>query len=75
MTEFEIDVLKKRIVELEKLNAERKKVEDDIKRARQELELKIRDLERFQKVTMGRESRIIELKEEVRRLKAELGKK
>lgn len=47
----------------------------EIKKARQELELKLRDLERFQKVTMGREERIIGLKEEVKRLKAELEKR
>jgi len=47
----------------------------EVKKARQELELKIRDLERFQKVTVGREKRIIELKEEMKKLKAELEKK
>lgn len=46
----------------------------ELKKARQELELKLRDLERFQKVTMGRENRVIELKEEVKRLRAELEK-
>lgn len=43
----------------------------DIKKTKQDLELKIRDLECFQKVTMDRENRIIELKEEVKKLKTE----
>ncbi len=44
---------------------ERRQLEDEIKS-------KLHDLERFQKVTMGRENRILELKEEVKRLKGEL---
>ena len=47
----------------------------EMKNAQKDLELKIRDLERFQKVTMGREARIIELKAEVKRLRGELAEK
>jgi PAS domain S-box-containing protein len=45
------------------------------KRAEAELKEKILDLERFHKVTIGREQRIIELKEEVKKLKEKLGEK
>lgn len=40
-----------------------------IKKVQNELSQKIIDLERFQKATIGREKRIIELKEEVKKLK------
>jgi PAS domain S-box-containing protein len=42
--------------------------------ARKELERRIAELERWQKVTVGRELRMVELKEENRRLKEELNR-
>ena len=44
-----------------------------MKKAEKELKKKIRDLERFQKVMMNREKRVIELKAEVKELKRRLG--
>ena len=44
----------------------------DLKRTGFELEKKIRDLERFQKVTMDREKRVLELKKEIKELKKQL---
>ena len=46
----------------------------EIKNVREELKKKVRDLERFQKVTMGREGRVLELKAEIKKMKAKLGK-
>jgi hypothetical protein len=40
-----------------------------------ELERKVLELEKFQKLAIGRELRIIELKKEIKRLKEELEKK
>ncbi|MDD5681256.1 MAG: PAS domain S-box protein, partial [Candidatus Omnitrophica bacterium] len=45
------------------------------KRIEKELEAKMRTLERFQKITVGRELRMIELKAEIARLKSESGEK
>jgi ammonium transporter, Amt family len=47
---------------------------DDLMKAKNTLESKVRELEGFHKITMGREKRVIELKDEVKHLKAELGK-
>jgi PAS domain S-box-containing protein len=44
----------------------------DRKKAEGELKKQVVELERFQKVTMGRERRIIELKNEIKELKAQL---
>lgn len=50
----------------------RKKAEEDNAKLQKELEKKIKDMERFQSVTMGREHRVIELKAEIKRLKEQL---
>ena len=47
----------------------------DLKRTSFDLEKKIRDLERFQKVTMDREKRVLELKKEIKELKKQLESK
>lgn len=47
----------------------------DLKRATTELEKKIRDLETFQRITMDREKRIIELKKDIKELKKQLESK
>lgn len=54
---------------------ERKKAEEDNVRLQKELEKKVRDLELFQKVTMGREHRVIELKQEIKELREQLDAK
>jgi len=43
------------------------------KQAKEEMDKRVSDLERFSKVAMGREDRILELKKEVERLKEKLG--
>jgi PAS domain S-box-containing protein len=45
------------------------------KKFEQEFKEKIRDLEKFQKMAIGRELKMIELKKEIRELKAKLGEK
>ena len=45
----------------------------ELSRAKEELEEKVEKLETFYRITMGREKRIMELKEEVRELKKRLG--
>jgi hypothetical protein len=44
-----------------------------MKKLHDELQSKIHDLESFKEVTLGRESRMIELKKEVNALRKELG--
>jgi DNA-binding NtrC family response regulator len=56
--ELQIKTLEKMVNELEKAKAEVEKIN-------KELQIKIRDLERFKKVTMGRELKIVELKERI----------
>jgi len=48
------------------------KTANEVYTARQELEERIKELEKFHKLTVGRELRMVELKEEIERLKAEL---
>ena len=55
------------LVHLAKDISLQKKVEDELRK-------RLKELEVFHKVTMGRESRIIELKKEIVQLKEELGK-
>jgi len=45
---------------------------DDLKRAKTELELRVKDLEKFEEVTVGRELKMIELEKEVERLKEKI---
>jgi methyl-accepting chemotaxis protein len=64
--------VKARTLELEQLKGNlEKQVEERTKETKQ----KINELERVQKVTMGRELRMIELKKEIKKLKAQLQKK
>lgn len=42
--------------------------------AKQQLEAKVQEVEKFHELTLGREKRVIELKEEVEQLKAEQAK-
>lgn len=51
---------------------ERKRIDEEREKLHKDLEQKIEDLELFQRVTMGRENRVIELKEEIENLKKQL---
>ena len=62
----------KRLQEKEKAAAAENARAEEAEKYSKELEKKIRDLERFQKVTMDREKRVIELKNEVKELKRQL---
>ncbi len=53
--------------------SERKKAEERVKKARDELAEKVEDLEKFSKVAIGRELKMVELKKEIRRLERKLG--
>jgi HAMP domain-containing protein len=50
-------------------------LEEKVRERTKELERKVLELEKFQKLAIGRELRIIELKKEIKRLKEELEKK
>jgi len=63
--------VKARTVELERLN---QTLEEKVIERTNDLEKKIRDLETFQKITIGRELKMIELKKENERLRAAITK-
>lgn len=69
-TILEIKV-KARTQELENLT---KNLEEQVKERTGKLQEKVKELERFQKFAVGREIKMVELKEELTRLKKELGK-
>jgi PAS domain S-box-containing protein len=54
---------------------ERKKAEQKLARSTQELQVRNADLERFNKVAIGRELRMIELKKQINELHKQLGQK
>lgn len=60
--------------EIELLANEFNSMTQNLKRSRDELQQRIEQLERFQKLTIGRELRMGELKKEIEKLKEELGK-
>jgi len=49
-------------------------LEEEVKRRTKELQEKVAELERFQKLAVGRELKMVKLKEEIKRLKEELEK-
>jgi len=51
---------------------ERKKIEEEIKSSKAQLESKVSELERFYKLSIGRENRMSELKQKIRQLEAQL---
>ncbi len=57
------------------LEEEAASLEEKVKERTRELKKKIEELERFQKIAVGRELKMIELKKEIKRLKEELEKK
>jgi nitrate/nitrite-specific signal transduction histidine kinase len=63
--------VKARTQELENLTAH---LEDTVKERTKELEKKLKELETFHRVAVGRELKMIQLKKEIERLKAELKK-
>ncbi|MCD6270870.1 HAMP domain-containing protein [bacterium] len=64
--------IKERTKELEKL---KQNLEEEVARRTKELKEKIEELEKIQKLTTGRELKMIQLKEEIERLKQELKRK
>jgi hypothetical protein len=67
LTEKQEEIIKERTREL------REKVEE-LEKMKKELEERVAELEEFRKVTVGREMKMIELKQEIERLKKELEK-
>jgi nitrate/nitrite-specific signal transduction histidine kinase len=61
--------VQERTKELEELN---KGLEGKIQERTKELQNRVTELEKFHRLTMGRENRMIELKEEIRNLKEEI---
>jgi len=59
-----------RTKELEELT---KKLDEEVRNRTEELQEKVEELEKFQKLTVGRELKMIELKEENKKLKEEIG--
>jgi PAS domain S-box-containing protein len=53
---------------------DRKHTEEALHKSREELKERVKELEEFYQLAVGRELRMIELKEEIEELKAELGK-
>jgi PAS domain S-box-containing protein len=53
---------------------ERKRTEESVKRNEQEMKAKMNELEEFYQMAVGRELRMIELKEEIEKLETELNK-
>jgi PAS domain S-box-containing protein len=53
---------------------DRKQAEEALHKSREELKERVKELEEFYQLAVGRELRMIELKEELEELKAELGK-
>jgi CheY-like chemotaxis protein len=54
--------------------AERQRAEEALQKARDELEQRVEELERFNRLAVGREQRVIELKRQVNGLSEELGR-
>jgi len=54
---------------------DKKKAEEEIKKARDELQSKVEELERFNKLSVGRELKMIELKNRIKELEEKLNKK
>lgn len=82
-----VECLKQMVEELEntkvvleiKIEARTKKLrelaeglEDEVKRRTKKIQEKMEELERFQKLAVGRELKMVELKEEIKKLKAEI---
>lgn len=61
--------------DIEKLVEYQTKLEEDVRERTKELRERVNELERFYKLTVGRELKMVELKKEIERLKSELGER
>lgn len=62
------------ITDISQLKELQKKLEERVKERTQQLQEKVEELEKFRKLAVGRELKMIELKEEIEKLKRELEK-
>jgi len=62
------------ITDITEIKKFQESLEEQVKERTKELQDKIRELEKFQKITVGRELKMIELKKEIEKLKEELEK-
>jgi len=61
--------------DISEIKALQESLEEKVRERTKELQEKIRELEKFYKITLGRELKMIELKKEIKRLKKELKEK
>jgi hypothetical protein len=54
---------------------ERKRAQKEMKKARDDLAERVEELERFSKIAIGRELRMVELKKKIKKLKGRLKKR
>jgi len=52
---------------------ERKKAEEELRRGKEELQSKVEEIERFNKLAVGRELKMVELKKRIGELERQLG--
>lgn len=64
-----LPIVLEKAVEQKKLALEKERLAKELAARNQELAIKLKTLETFEKVTMDREKRILELKEEIKKLK------
>jgi len=69
LEEIKITLQGKIKLRTEKLELLTENLEEKVKKRTKELETRVNELERFYKLTIGRETKMMELKEEIKKLK------